>query len=110
LIWQVKLKTSHGYHRADCNNMEMINVFQGSGIKIHSPSIFTTTNCTFSNSNSSNSKCKYLYYSLYSMASANIVHKQTENSSNHSIVMLIILFLRNIQRYYPQNIYRMCIH
>jgi len=67
---------SSGNQRVDNTNSSMNNACMCSGIRIYSPSSFTSSHCTFSNNKVSDSICIYFSSSsvTISMSYANIVH------------------------------------
>jgi len=68
-----------GIQRADFTNSSINNAYMFSGICISSPFSYTSTYCTFSNNNVSNSRCIHLYSNSGTMvmSSANIVHNNS---------------------------------
>ena len=71
----VTFQLESGNQSVDNTNSSMNYAIQISGILIYKPSIFTSSHCTFSNNNVSNSKCISIVSSKgVSITSANIVH------------------------------------
>ena len=69
----------NGNQRVDNTNISMNNAYQGSGIHIFSPSLFTSSHCTFSNNKVIQSICILLHSisGIISMSHANIVHNNS---------------------------------
>jgi len=76
------MRLSKGNQRVDNINSSMNNAKEGSGILIDSPSLFTSTYCTFSNNKVSDSICIHFYSSsgTESMSYANIVQNISPNN------------------------------
>ena len=79
---------SSGNQGFDNTNSSMNNAVQYSGIRISSPSSFTSSHCTFSNNKVSNSICINFdsYSGAISMSYANIVHNNSP--SNYGVVLV----------------------
>jgi len=82
------IRLLNGFQRVDNTNSSMNNAEYGSGIRISSPSSFTSSHCTFSNNKVSHSICIWFYSSsgTISMSYANIVH---HNSPSQYGVVLV---------------------
>jgi len=72
-----------GNQRVDNTNSSMNNANQGSGIRLYSPSSFTSTHCTFSNNKVSSYICLFFYSVSGTMSFSNLVHN---NSPSRGIV------------------------
>jgi len=75
-----------GFQRVDNTNSSMNNVLQGSGISISSSSTFTSSHCTFSNNNASQSICINLYYCSGAISFASIVNNNSPSFGGVVIV------------------------
>jgi len=82
------IRLDSGDQSVDNTNSSMNNAIQGSGILISSPSIFTSSYCTFSNNKVSDYICIWFYsdFGIISMSCANIVH---DNSPSAYAVVLV---------------------
>jgi len=91
------------YLRVDNTNSSMNNAKEGSGIRISSPSSFTSSHCTFSNNKVSDGICIYFFSNpgTISMSYANIVHNNSPSDGvvyvNGAFPMMMYCIFKNNQ-------------
>jgi len=72
-----------GEERIDNSNSSMNNAKGSSGIRISTPSSFTSLYCTYSNNRVSDYICIYFYSDSVTMSNANVIHN---NSPSYGVV------------------------
>jgi len=80
------MELSNGHQCIDCTNSSMNNAIRCPGIYVYTQSSFASSHCTFSNNNSSDSRCICFSSISGMMLYANIVHN---NSPSRGVVDVI---------------------